>query len=133
MIIVDSNIWVFAEVQSAPEHTAAAAKLRDALTTDGVGLNVVITSEVFHVLRRLLGSSKAAVRMSHILRHPAVNWLEFGPSSVLFALGLASKFEVRINDALIAQQALEHKAEVLTDNVKDFRKVKAVKIIPLRR
>ena len=133
MIIVDSNIWVFAEVQSAPEHPAAAAKLCDALSTEGVGLNVVVTSEVFHALRRLLGSNEATVRMTHILKHPAATWLEFRPSSVQFALGLASKFGVRINDALIAQHALEHKAEILTDNVKDFRKLKPVKIIPLRR
>ena len=133
MIIVDSNIWVFAEVESAPEHPATAAKLRDALSTDGVGLNVVITSEVFHVLRRLLGLGDAVLRMSHILKHPAATWPEFRSSSVLLALGLASKFGVRINDALITQQALEQKAGVLTDNVKDFRKVKGLKIIPLRR
>ena len=51
MIIVDSNIWVFAEVESAPEHSAAAATLRDALSTEGVGLNVLVASEVFHALR----------------------------------------------------------------------------------
>ena len=85
------------------------------------------------MLRRLLGLGDAVLRMSHILKHPAATWPEFRSSSVLLALGLASKFGVRINDALITQQALEQKAGVLTDNVKDFRKVKGLKIIPLRR
>lgn len=41
--------------------------------------------------------------------------------------------QLRINDALIASQALDAGARVLTDNVKDFKKVKGLKIDPLRK
>ena len=48
------------------------------------------------------------------------------------AIELATQNKIRINDALIAQQALELRASILTDNVKDFRKVKGLKVIPLK-
>lgn len=63
LIIVGSNVWIFAEVENAPEHKAAIEKLRT-LLREGLGINAVVYSEVFHKLSRLFdrGYCKAAGR-----------------------------------------------------------------------
>ena len=68
----------------------------------------------------------------HILEHPAAEWLDCGRRTMTGAIALATRSQLRINDGLIAQQALENKAALLTDNVKDFKKVKGLKVIALR-
>ncbi len=132
MIIVDSNILIFSESANTPEHNIALSKFQDALRQDDIGINVIIASEVFHRLQWLLGKTEATIRVSRIITAPRVSYLEFSSSSIAKAMALCRDFGLRINDALIAQQALESGASLLTDNIKDFGKIATVKLIPLR-
>lgn len=132
MILIDSNIWVFAENINADEHDLAARKVQEAVDSISYGINAVIVSEVFHALSRFLGAEDAGRRTRNIIEHPTAQWIEFSASVVKESLDLAVQKNIRINDALIAQQALGMKAPVLTDNVKDFRKVKGLKVMKLR-
>lgn len=132
MIVVDSNVWIFAENETATEHRMAADVLHRMLGTTGLGVNVVIVSEVFHALSQLLGITDASRRVNNIVEHPSVQWLDFRVPVVKEAMALSTQTKMRINDALIAAQAIELKAKVLTDNVKDFRKVKRLRVLPLR-
>jgi predicted nucleic acid-binding protein len=83
-------------------------------------------------LSRILSSEEAFRRTVNILEHPLAQWLEFSSETVISAIKLSKESRIKINDALIAQQALAMKAAVLTDNIKDFENVKGLKIIPLR-
>ncbi len=133
MIVVDSNVWIFAESEDAPEHSAAVRKLQHFLP-NGVATNAIVVSEVFHKLsneRFGIGSGLAGQRIEEILRHPSVHWMPFKRETAEQALVLAAESPLKINDALIAQQALELNAPVLTDNVKDFRKVEGLKVVAL--
>ena len=132
MIIVDSNVWIFAENDNADEHKLATQKVEQVLRSPGFATNVLIVSEVFHALRRLLGASDSRRRVTSIVEHPLAHCLDFSAPVSRDAMTLATKVSLGINDALIAQQALEAKAAVLTDDVKDFRKVKGLKVVPLR-
>lgn len=132
MIIVDSNVWIFAEVKDAPEHVAAVNAIQSLIAKRQIGMNVVIASETFHKIAALFGVRHASERVRIVLLHPSVRWIEFGQEVAAKAIVLAEMVGVRINDALIAQQALEQRCAVLTDNVKDFRKVKGLKVVPLR-
>ena len=132
MIIIDSNIFIFGETDSAVEHDLAVQKAKEAYGSDRIGTNVIVLSEVFHHSRRINGAESAASRVNDILNDPAVDFLGFEPETVKRASKLARDFQMRINDALIAQQAMEAGASILTDNVKDFGKIKAIKVIPLR-
>lgn len=132
MIIVDSNIWIFSENVSADEYETAAQKLKEIIANDSFGINVVITSEVFHTLSRLSNQEDAALRTTNILEHPLAQWLDFSSEVVIDAVKLSKERKIKINDALIAQQALAMKVAVFTDNLKDFERVKGLKIIPLR-
>ncbi|HVC58129.1 MAG TPA: type II toxin-antitoxin system VapC family toxin [Candidatus Acidoferrales bacterium] len=132
MIIVDSNIFIFGETVEAPEREMAMARYGEAIEKGSVGVNVIILSEVFHKSRLIGGREGAALRIRDILNEPAMELLELTAETIMRAANLARDFQMRINDALIAQQAIETGASILTDNVKDFRKIRSIKIIPLR-
>lgn len=132
VIVIDSNVWIFAEDQNSDEHEKAAKKVRDVVSTVGFGIDAIISSEVFHALSRLLGPGDAGRRVVHIVEHPAAEWLHCRMGTMAQAITLATHSNLRINDALIAQQALESKAAILTDNVRDFKKVRGLKVVALR-
>lgn len=132
LIIVDSNVWIFAEDASAAEHRIASEAVRELVSTDQYGMNAIIGSEVFHQLARIFDAKAARKRLAVIVGHDAATWLPFSSVTLFKAASLAAAAKMRINDAMIAQQALSLKATVLTDNVKDFRKVSGLKVTALR-
>lgn len=132
MIIIDSNIFIFNESADSPERQHSVRKYEEAIRTGQLGINEVIVSEVFHRLQRLFGGAEAYSRMASILGSPAITFLNFNQDTVMRAIRLARDFSLKINDALIAQQAIEAGAPILTDNVKDFGKIGSIKVIPLR-
>ena len=79
----------------------------------------------------MLGWEEASLRIKNILDHPLAEWLDFSQESVIAATELARERRIRVNDALIAQQAIQNNAAILTDNIKDFKKIKSLKLIPL--
>ncbi len=132
MMVVDSNVWIFAEVKEAPEHSTAIGAIRSLISSSAIGINVVIVSEVFHKIAKFFDAARARERVGTVLLHPSVQWIQFDQESAADATALASAAGIRINDALIAQQALEQKVPVLTDNVRDFKKLKGLKVVSLR-
>ncbi len=131
MITVDSNIWIFSEMKEYEEHEMANKKLNVMLKEGGVLTNAIIVSEVFHKLYRLIGPEESLRRTKNIVNSTRVVYLPIEKSTVSKALELTKK-GMRINDAIIAQHSLDSKASVFTDDIRDFRKVKRLKIIKLR-
>jgi len=99
---------------------------------EGLGINAIIFSELFHKLSRLFDRSVAMRRGENIISHPLVEWLGFERKDAKKASEIAECYALRINDAMIAQQALKLRVAIMTDNVKDFRKLSKLKIIALR-
>ncbi len=132
MIIVDSNVFIFSESPEAPKNKMALNKIYEAYQTGRIGVNVVIASETFHKLQKFFDRSVAAETVSKIVSDEYTDFLGFGVDTVARATKLARDFHMRINDALIAQQAIETGSAILTDNVKDFRKIKSIRVISLR-
>ncbi len=131
LIIVDSNVWVFLNVENYPEHDAAINAVKTASSV-GMVTNVIIGSEVFHTLSAILGKGEARLRMEKLIDSESVVFVPIDSPTLRRAIALAERSEIRINDAVIAQQALEMGIPLLTDNVKDFKKVHGLKIVPLR-
>ena len=132
LIVVDSNIWIFAAREAAPEHELALKKIEELLLKSKVATNSVVVSEVFHKLFVLHSAAQAKRKVDAILDHPLISWMTLTRGTASRAISLAEREGLRINDALIAQQALENKAAILTDDVGDFRKVKGLKVMGLR-
>jgi len=131
LIFVDSNVWIFLNMENYPEHPMSREKI-NYLRTEGIATNLVVVSEVFHKLSLLLDRSRALVRLTKMLDSADVSYIPTEAHTARKAVRLSAMTRLRINDAIIAEQALAIGAGVLTDNVKDFRKVRGLKVIPLR-
>jgi predicted nucleic acid-binding protein len=131
MIIIDSNIWIFGEIANAPEHDAAVKAYESMVENDTIATNAIIISEVFHKLSRLFDRDTAYSRVINILQNPSIEWLEIGRDTSISAVRLAKNAQIKINDALIARQALEADAKLFTDD-SDFKKIKGLKILSFR-
>lgn len=132
MIIIDSNCFIFAENEYSEEHELAIQKIKSALSSGTFGLNIIIASETFHILSRILGINDALTKITNIVNEPLMEWIDFSDEDFKEAARLSKSAKIRINDAMIAQSALRLKVPILTDNVKDFKKVSGLEIIPLR-
>ena len=129
MIFVDSNVLIFSEMAEYPEHAVAVEKLIS-LTKDGIAINGIVVSEVYHKLYKLIGQEEAFKRTKNILSSKSFVCLPIEKETVERSHAL-TKY-VRINDVIIAQHAMDSKLHLLTDNVKDFKKIKGLKVIRLR-
>jgi len=131
MIIFDSNIWIFGQVAESPEHNAAAKAYETTLKKETIGINAIIVSEVFHKLSRLFDADTAYSRVSNIVQNPSIEWLDIDRATAIRALKLSKDYGIRINDALIAAQALDFGVKVFTDDG-DFERIKDLEVVPLR-
>lgn len=131
MIIVDSNVWIFAEIINGPEHEAAVKGYESFMKKDVVAINAIIVSEVFHKLSKLFDSDLAYARVNNILQNPSIEWLDMRRNTSLRAIKLANNSKMKINDAVIAEQALEFNAKIFTDD-KNFKRVKGLTVVALR-
>lgn len=123
--VADSNVYIFAALEDAPEREAALAALRSARERGEVVLNPVIVSEVFYQLGRLKSKGEALEFAFDLLRGTPVEPL---PAEELReACALSEKTCLRINDALIARHALSRGHELVTFDA-DFRKVRGLKL-----
>jgi len=132
-ILVDSNIFIFANIKEYPEHPLAKAKMKELIKDYKLIVNVIIISEVQYKLFRLLGKEESFRRTNKILTSSYVEYEPTGYDTVLKASELSFKDNIRINDAIIAQHALDLNIDyIFTDNIKDFEKILDLKIVPLR-
>lgn len=131
-ILVDSNIFIFANIKEYPEHSSAKAKLKELVKTHKLLVNTIIISEVHYKLYRLLGEEESFKRTQKILYSKHVNYEQVEQDIILKALELSHNNNIRINDAIIAAHASDLKVGLFTDNVKDFEKISNLKTVPLR-
>lgn len=132
-ILVDSNIFIFANIQEYPEHDIAKEKIKQLIGDNRLIVNAIIISEVQYKLFRLLDTEESFHRTTKILTSSYVDYEPIGYDTILKASELSFKSNIRINDAIIAQHAIDLKVDgIFTDNVKDFERRLDLKIIPLR-
>jgi len=131
-LIVDSNIWIFSEIEEYPENKIARDILIDTINSKVAIINPIIISETYHKLSIIVGSERAKIRLLHMLENERIIYLQLGKNTLRKAILLAANKNIRINDAIIAQQCLEENQELLTDNIKDFKKIDGLNLIPLR-
>ncbi len=81
MIIIDSNVWIFSEYANADEHDDAAGNVMEIFESDTFGINVVIASEVYNILSKLLGTKEARRRVGAIV----VNYMAIHAMFSLFS------------------------------------------------
>lgn len=132
-ILVDSNIFIFANIEEYPEHSLAKSKIEELIKNNTLLINTIIVSEVQYKLFRLLDKEESFTRTQNILDSEYVEYEPVDYDTVSKALELSHNLNIRINDAIIAQHALDLTVGgIFTDNVRDFEKIPDLKVIPLR-
>jgi predicted nucleic acid-binding protein len=134
LVFLDSNIFIYSQVEFLPEYVIAVAKLEEARKKKWeIGINAIFLSESFYVITRFLGREEAFKRLSLFLQSSQVIYLSIEKNTVLKAMELAVKHSQRINDMILAQHAIDSKADgLLIDNVKHFEGISGLKIFGLR-
>ncbi len=133
-VFVDSNIFIFANIEEYPEHEIAVKTIESLIKKEKILINSIIVSEIFHKLFRLTNLSEARSRTLKILNSEHVIFIPIEKETIIRAINLSWRYKIRINDAIIAQHTIDSKAKrILTDNVKDFRKIQGLNIIPFKR
>ena len=131
-ILVDSNIFIFANIKEYPEHSIVKARIRELIRDHRLLVNTIIISEVQYKLYRLLDKEESFCRTQKILNSKHIDYEPVGQSTILKALELSHNSNIRINDAIIAAHAIDLKVGLFTDNIKDFEKISNLRITPLR-
>lgn len=132
VILVDANIWIFAEMSDYPEHGKAKLLIEKLLLEDIIATNVIVVSEVYYAIARMVSPAAAKERILSILASDKVRYMPIPKETAVAAAGLAESKGLRINDAMIAQQALDEHTTLLTDNARHFKKVGRLKLMPFR-
>lgn len=130
-ILVDSNIFIFAEIAEFPEHELAVAKLQQ-LKEETFVIDTIIISEVHYKLGKLLGWDEAEKRSNNIIGSGFSIYEPIFAETLIKAFKLSKMHSMKTNDAVIAQHCLDLGAKILTDNVKDFKSVPGLDVIDLR-
>lgn len=131
-MLVDSNIFIFANIKEYPEYSIAKAKIKELIKTHKLLVNTIIISEIQYKLYKLLGDEESYKRTLKILNSKYVGYEPIEQNTILKALELSYNSNIRINDAIIAQNAIDLDVEIFTDNTRDFEKISNLKIISLR-
>jgi toxin-antitoxin system PIN domain toxin len=142
MILIDTNLWLYASLQEMPQHSRARTWLESVLNGDEpvalpwtVVLAVLRISTQARLMQRPLQPEQALNLVEGWLQHPLVERLEPGPShwSLLRLLiaeaGTAGNLS---NDAHLAALAIEYTCTLCSaDN--DFRRFPGLRFLdPLR-
>ena len=133
MIFVDSNIFIFANIIEYPEHDLARRRLKEILgSKEKIGIDSIIISEVSYKLSKIIGAEESYKRVFGLLSSIYVSYLPIEKKTIGKALNLSFKERIRINDAIIGQHALDNNSTLLTDNLKDFKRIVELNLQPLR-
>ncbi|MHB8565739.1 MAG: type II toxin-antitoxin system VapC family toxin [Nitrososphaerales archaeon] len=121
LFFIDSNVFIYSQVKDLPECELAKAKLDEVKSRGEIAVNAIIISECFYVLSRFIGDEEAAKRIGLFLESSKVLYLSIEKTTLTKAIRLAVAHKHKINDMIIAQHALDAKADgLLTDNTKHF-------------
>jgi len=72
LTMMDSNVIIFSNVENYPEHKAAVTKIEELAKNNKLVVNLIIVSEVFHKLFRILSLEEAYKRTSALLESETV-------------------------------------------------------------
>lgn len=97
-----------------------------------IGIDSIIISEVSYKLSKIIGAEESYKRVFGLLSSIYVSYLPIEKKTIGKALNLSFKERIRINDAIIGQHALDNNSTLLTDNLKDFKRIIGLNLQPLR-
>lgn len=136
MIMLDTNVFIYANIKTFPEHEPCLKILQEKLKTgELIAVNLIVASEAFHILSRLLSPKEARYRVEGLLESRRTHFLQVTEDAFREAMNASVDKNIGINDAVIGASMKQNKIEtILTTNERDFKRLEWVKIEnPLRQ
>ena len=112
-VALDTNILVYVEGVNGPEPKEAAAGLIRKLPASDTFVPIQVLGELFLVLLRKAGWSRAQARMAVLSWHDTFPVIETSSTILLAALELCVDHKLRIWDAVILAGAAEAECRLL--------------------
>jgi len=133
MILVDSNIFMFANDENYPEHMDAKSffeKKREKLC-----FNTIIALESHYGYLRNLSAEEAEVRLKAMLESRLLKYYAITEEDLTKGAEISRRYDIKTNDATIIANMLRSDINrIATDNVKDFSKHPKVEVVnPIKR
>ena len=116
MILLDSNIIIYS---SKPEHSF----LLDFLKKENIAVSIITKIEVLGY-HSLLNSERIIFEKLF----NTVEIIELNDRIANTAIEFRKKYKLTLGDAIIAASAVENNYKLITRNVKDFEKIKHLKV-----
>ncbi len=132
MIMLDSNIIVYAYNRDAPERQYCLPVIRNAILGKlDAALSVLSLFEVYHVLAQRIQRPLPESQVSQIMLDLALcrNIRKFDITESLFieAITVAEEYSIKINDALVASTMRSIGSEEIYSHDSDFDKVEFIR------
>ena len=137
LALIDSNVLIYALITDYPtvqQHQRCLALLEKGLKGELdfiLALNPIIVTEVFSVIRKILGSKEAETRVGSLLRLRRIAFLTISKEDCESSIKWAKEKNVPLNDALIASNAAQNAQLVYTMDEEHFHRLtdRGIKII----
>ena len=128
MIMLDSNIIIYAFNEDAPEREYCLPVIRNAILGElDAAVSVLSLFEVYHVLAQRIGRPLPESQVSQIVLDLAssrnIRKLEITESLFIDAITIAEEYSIKINDALLASAMRSIGSEEIYSHDSDFDKV----------
>jgi len=132
--MIDTNILIFSNLNDYPEFPLAQSFFREHIAKGShFFINPIIISEFHYKLSKMIGPEIAEERVKNVLDSHYFTYVSLEKDTIQKAISLSTHMQIKTNDALIAQHVLDlEDCSIATDNVRDFKKVPDITIIPLR-
>ena len=132
MIMLDSNIIIYAYNRDAPERQYCLPIIRNAILGElDTALSVLSLFEVYHVLAQRIQRPLPESQVSQIVLDLALsrNIRKFEITESLFieAITIAEEYSININDALLASTMRSIGSEEIYSHDSDFDKVEFIR------
>ena len=132
-MLVDSNIFIFANDSSYPEWGEARAFFED--SSEELQFNTIIALESHYGYLRNLGPSEAERILRLMFESRILSFYDIERDDVLEGAKISKKYSLKSNDATIVASMLRKGiTSIATDNVKDFLSHPGIDVVnPIKR
>jgi len=133
MIYLDSNIFIYAALNIAPEAENCLRIMDKIVRGDvEVGTSVLTWDEIFQSIKKKLGSDYARISGQRFLNLVNLNFFDADLEVLSVAQKLTEKYNLGPRDAIHAATAVVNGCkEIITDD-SDFDKIKELKRIKIK-
>lgn len=124
--LVDSNILIYAHQKNEKEkHSVCSAIVNSLIDKDDVVLSIQNLVEFSRILGEKASIDKELVRQYVFDLSETSRVISYNEQTIMYALMLSKQHRIHFFDALLAATMQENGiSKILTENTKDFKKIK---------